>query len=102
MKNNATGSSSRISKFLTELPIYYDRLSTCIFFAPLQDFTKIMCENIKKIKIKRPRNGRGNNKLKKKIKEFHGNGGNKVKKAKWQVPPKGDAKNTTTNSSSTN
>ena len=50
MKNNATGSSSRISKFLTELPVYYDRLSTCIFFAPLQDFTKIMCENIKKDK----------------------------------------------------
>ena len=42
MKNNATGSSSRISKFLTELPIYYDTLSTFIFFAPFQDFTKIM------------------------------------------------------------
>ena len=70
MKNNATGSSSRISKFLTELSIYYDRLSTCIFFAPFQDFTKIMSENIKKIKIKRPRNGRGNNKVKKKSKNF--------------------------------
>ena len=66
MKNNATGSSSRISKFLTELPIYYDTLSTFIFFAPFQDFTKIMSENIKKIKIKRPRNGRRNNKVKKK------------------------------------
>lgn len=36
------------------------------------------------------------------MKEFHGNGGNKVKKAKWQVPPKGDAKNTIANSSSKN
>lgn len=39
---------------------------------------------------------------KKKLNEFQGNGGSKTKKAKWQIPTKGDARDIKANSFSRN